>query len=150
MYISTRKGRSPRTGYIRVLDAQGTGLYQSLIGALQWAAAIGRFDIQTAVMTLSGFCIAPRRGHLDMVKRLYGNLSKMYHAAIRVCTDEPDYSDIPDVEHDCSMTVFGEPKEIKPDDALEPVGRFVTSPHYVDANLMHLLHLVNKTQTVSY
>jgi len=30
-------------------------LYQSMIGALQWVVTIGRFDIMTAVMTLSGF-----------------------------------------------------------------------------------------------
>jgi len=29
--------------------------YQSLIGALQWAVSIGRFDIMTSVMTLSSF-----------------------------------------------------------------------------------------------
>jgi hypothetical protein len=88
-------------------------------------------------MTLSGFRIAPRRGHLDRVKRIYGYLAKMRHAAIRVCTDEPDYSDIPDFEHDWSKTVYGELKEIKPDDAPAPLGRFVTSTHYVDATLMH-------------
>ena len=31
---------------------------------------LGRFDIGTAVMTLSRFRAAPRRGHLDRVKRI--------------------------------------------------------------------------------
>ena len=35
------------------LDAEWTQKYQSLIGALQWVVSIGRFDIQTSVMTLS-------------------------------------------------------------------------------------------------
>jgi hypothetical protein len=97
---------------------------------------------------------------LDRVKRLYGYLAKMRHAAIRARTDEPDYSDIPDFEHDWSKTVYRELKEIKPDDAPEPLGRFVTSTHYVDANLMHdvisgksvtgILHLVNKPPIDSY
>jgi hypothetical protein len=38
------------------LDTQGIVIYQSLmIGALQWVIIIGQFDVQTAVMTLSGF-----------------------------------------------------------------------------------------------
>jgi hypothetical protein len=38
-----------------ILDAKGIALCQSMIGALQWAATIGRFDFNTSVMTLSGF-----------------------------------------------------------------------------------------------
>jgi len=33
--------------------------YQSMIGALQWTISLGRFDICTAIMTLSCFHIAP-------------------------------------------------------------------------------------------
>ena len=36
------------------LDGNETQQYQSLIGAMQWAVSIGRFDITTAIMTLSG------------------------------------------------------------------------------------------------
>ena len=68
-------------------------MYQSLIGALQWVVSIGRFDIQTSVMTLSSFRSSPRRGHLDRVKRIYGYLSKMRNALIRIRTDEPDFLD---------------------------------------------------------
>jgi hypothetical protein len=38
--------------------------YQSMIGALQWIVTIGSFDIHTAIMTMSGFHMAPRVGHL--------------------------------------------------------------------------------------
>ena len=112
-----------------LLDGKGIETYQSMIGALQWAVTIGRFDINTAVMTLSGFRAAPRRGHLDRAKRIYGYLSKMRHGAIRVRTDEPDYSDIPDFDYDWSKTVYGEVEELKPEDALESLGRFVTMSH---------------------
>ena len=149
------KGDHPELDDSELLDAKGIEIYQSMIGALQWAVTIGRFDINTAVMTLSGFRVAPRRGHLDRAKRIYGYLAKMRHAAIRVRTDEPDYSDIPDFDYDWSKTVYGELEELKPDDAPEPLGKFVTMSHYVDANLMHdvlsgksvtgILHLVNKT-----
>jgi Fe2+ transport system protein B len=45
-----------------------------MIGALQWIVTIGRLDIHTAVMTMSGFCMAPRIGHLNGLKRIYGYL----------------------------------------------------------------------------
>ena len=94
------KGDHPEIDESELLDLQGIKLYQSLIGALQWAVTIGRFDIMTAVMTLSGFRVAPRQGHLDRVKRVYGYLSKMRHAAIRIRTEEPDFSDLPDLQLD--------------------------------------------------
>jgi hypothetical protein len=105
-------------------------------------------------MTLSGFRAAPRKGHLDRVKRIFGYLSKMRNAVIRVRTEEPDFSGLPNVEYDWSRTVYGAIEEIIPDDTPLPLGNFVTLTHYVDANLMHdlitgrsvtgILHLLNK------
>jgi len=79
----------------------------------------------------------------------------MRHAVIRIRTDEPDYSDIPHVEYDWAKSVYGEVKEVLPEDAPKPLGKFVTLTHFVDANLMHdlvtgrsvtgILHLINKT-----
>ena len=106
-------------------------------------------------MTMSGFRVAPRQGHLDRVKRICGYLAKMRNAMIRTRADEPDYSDLPDLEHDWSRSVYGELSEVLPTDAPLPLGNHVTLTHYVDANLMHdvitgrsvtgILHLVNKT-----
>jgi hypothetical protein len=106
-------------------------------------------------MTLSGFQIAPRHGHLDRVKRVYGYLAKMRHAALRIRTDEPDFSDLPNIEYDWEQTIYGKLVEELPQDAPKPCGKHVTLTHYVDANLMHdvitgrsvtgILHLVNKT-----
>jgi len=47
------------------LDEDGCKKYQSMIGSLQWAISLGRFDIATAVMTMSSFRAAPREGHLE-------------------------------------------------------------------------------------
>ena len=79
----------------------------------------------------------------------------MKNASIRVRTEEPDYSDLPDNTHDWTYTVYGKVEELLPVDAPEPLGNYVTLTHYVDANLMHdvatgrsvtgILHLVNKT-----
>jgi hypothetical protein len=58
--------------------------YQSMIGSLQWIVTIGRFDIHTAVMTMSGFRIAPRIGHLERLQSTYCYLSKMRFTSIRI------------------------------------------------------------------
>jgi hypothetical protein len=122
---------------------------------MQWAVSIGRIDITTAVMTLSGFRTAPRIGHLDRARRVYGYLYKMKYAMIRVRTEEPDYSDLPEQDFDWAYSVYGNVREVELTDAPEPLGKYVTLTHYVDANLFHdlitgrsvtgILHLVNKT-----
>ena len=60
----------PETDDSELLDEDGIQRYQSIIGSLQWAVSLGRFDITTAVMTMSGFRSAPRRGHLERAKRI--------------------------------------------------------------------------------
>ena len=62
------KGDHPELDNSEELDIKGIKLYQSLIGPLQWAIQIGRMDITTAVMTMSGFRASPRKGHLERVK----------------------------------------------------------------------------------
>jgi hypothetical protein len=67
--------------------------------------------VVTAVMTLSGFRVAPRIGHLDCLKRVCGLLCKMKHGFLRFHTDEPDYSMMDHMKYDWARTVYGEVKE---------------------------------------
>ena len=138
-----------------LLDDDGIHQYQSLIGVLQWTISLGRFDIATAVMTMSGFRTAPRVGHLERLKRVCGYLTKMKHGFIRVRTNPPDYSDLHASQYDWSRTVYGRVKEELPQDAPIPLGKPITLTSYVDANLHHdmatgrsvsaVLHFVNQT-----
>ena len=149
------KGDHPELDDTELLPLDGINQYQSLIGSMQWAVTIGRSDIQTAVMTMSSFRAAPRKGHLERVKRIYGYLAKFKDSTIRIRTEEPDYSDLPDPEYSWAYTVYGDSKEMIPEDAPPPKGKYVTITSYVDANLMHdmatgksvtgILHLLNKT-----
>jgi hypothetical protein len=75
-------GDHPEIDTSDLLDEKGIQPYQLLIGAMQWAVSIGRIDITTAVMTLSGFPTTPRVGYLDRAKRFYGYLYKMKYAMI--------------------------------------------------------------------
>jgi hypothetical protein len=138
-----------------ILDIEKVKIYQSMIGALQWVVQLGRFDIAPAVMTMSRFRAAPREGHLERVKRMYGYLSNMRHGYVRVRTEVPDYSHIPEKHYSWENTCYAGAKEILPNDAPTPKGRAVQLTSYVDANLYHdmisgrsltgILHMANKT-----
>mmetsp|Transcript_22839 Transcript_22839/g.34607 ORF Transcript_22839/g.34607 Transcript_22839/m.34607 type:complete len:177 (+) Transcript_22839:2770-3300(+) len=149
------KNDHPELDTSPLLGPQGITVYQSLVGSLQWAVSLGRFDIATSVMTMSSFRSAPRKGHLDRVKRICGYLWKMKNGVIRFRTNEPDYSEIPNVEYDWARSVYGVVREEIPTDAPPPLGNYVSFTHFVDANLYHcmltgrsvtgILHLVNQT-----
>ena len=149
------KGDHPELDTSELLDVEYTKIYQSLIGALQWTIQIGRLDIGTTTMTLSRFRAAPRLGHLERVKRLHGYLSKMKHAVIRIRTEQPDYSMLPDKLHEWHYTCYEGATEEIPKDAPPPKGKPVKTTSYWDANLYHdlisgrsvtgILHLANKT-----
>jgi hypothetical protein len=79
----------------------------------------------------------------------------MKHAIIRFRVGEPaDLSDLPEVEYDWELSVYGDVKEATPYDAPTPRGDRVTMIHYVDANLYHdlltgrsvtsILHILNQ------
>ncbi len=149
------KGDHPELDDTKELDLAGVSIYQSLIGSCQWVIQIGRLDITTAVMTMSRFRAAPREGHLERVKRIIGYLSKMRDAVIRINTEEPDYSHIPDRIYDWEHTVYAGAKEEIPEDAPKALGKPVLMTSFFDANLYHdlisgksvtgILHLFNKT-----
>ena len=130
-------GDHPEIDTSEFCDDRQTSQYQSLIGSLQWAISLCRFDISSAVMTLSSFRAKPRLGHLTRAKRIVGYVNQFRDAAIRFRTHEPDYSGIPEPVHEWDYSVYGEVDEIMPKDAPEPLGRAVQITHYVDANLYH-------------
>ena len=95
-------GEKPRTRYSsplekvdhpelensELLDETGIQHFQSL-GSLQWDISIGRIDIMTSVMTLSGFRSIPRQGHLDHAKQVVRYLSKMKKSCVTVFHNDP-------------------------------------------------------------
>jgi hypothetical protein len=72
----------PETDDTEVLDEAGIQRYQSLIGSLQWSVSLGRFDVTTAVMTMSCFHAIPRKGHLERAKRIICYLYQFKSAKI--------------------------------------------------------------------
>ena len=49
------KNDHPELDESEISDMDGQKQYQSMVGALQWVVSLGRFDIATAVMTMSQF-----------------------------------------------------------------------------------------------
>ena len=68
-----QKGDNPELDNSPFLNDKEKEIYQSLVGSNQWSVSIGRFNIQSAIMTISKFCSAPQRRHLDLdqMKRIY-------------------------------------------------------------------------------
>ena len=149
------KGDHPELDQSELVDAEGITQYQSMIGSLQWLVSLGRIDVFTATMTMSRFRVAPRKGHLNRLKRMYGYVKKMKDGYIRVRVNEPDYSNLPEQNFDWSESIYGNVKELLPDDAPPPRGKRVVLTTYVDANLFHdvitgrsvtaVLHIINQT-----
>ena len=110
-----------------------------MIGASQWLITLGRFDIATAVATLSRFRVAPRQGYLDRLKCIYGYIRSQPNGTICIRTEEPDYSQLVDVEYDWMYSVYGDVCELLPEDAPTPLGKPIVITTYVDANLYHCL-----------
>ena len=57
--------------------------YMCMIGQLQWAITLGRYNMLGHVMSISRFILTPKIRHLERMKRLYGYLAKTKHFAIR-------------------------------------------------------------------
>jgi hypothetical protein len=147
------KGGNPEVDTSEELDTEVIKKYQTMIGSLLLTVSLGRFDIQTATMTMSRFRAAPKQGHLDRLKWMYGYLRKYANAAIRVRVEEPDFSELPDQEFDWCETLYGKVEELLPTDAPKPLGKATATVDYTDANLQHetgravtgILHLLNHT-----
>ena len=149
-------GDSPELDTSVEVGPEDQQIYQSLIGALQWCITLGRFDIACAVMTMSRFRIAPRKGHLERVKRICGYLRKKDDGAIRFRTGIPANEQYYTMgNHDWMHTIYGDVSEEIAKDIPSPKGKPVRTTTFVDANLYHckitgrsvtgILHILNQT-----
>ena len=101
------------------------------------------------------FSTATRQGPMDRFKRIYSYAIRTGDYVIRLRTDEPDYSFLPDQDFDWTYTAYGDVHNILADDMPEPLGEAVVTTTTMDATLNHCLgygksltgclHFVNKT-----
>ena len=103
---------------------------------------------------MSRFRLAPKIGHLERMKRLYGYLSKTKFS-IRYRTKETNYSHLPEQEYGWSRTVYGNVNKEIPNDIPKLQGSRVITTTFLDSNLLHdivtgksvtaVLHFINTT-----
>ena len=154
------KNDHPELDISEILVGDMAAKYLTMVGQLQWLDTLGRVDIHAHVATNSRLRPAPRqdiwtdsRGFTPMPF-----WTKDY--AIRLRTDQPDYSFLPELAFDWTYSVYSYVQEFLPDDMLEPLGEAVTTTTTMDANLNHCLatgksltgclHFVIKTPVVLY
>jgi hypothetical protein len=111
------------------LDEEGRTKYQSLIGCLQWVVTLGRFDVACALMTMSRFQVAPRKGHLELLGNIFGYLRKYPDGAIRFHVNIPPHEDrFTPVKADWDRTVYGKAFEELPYNMPKPKGHWYDKP----------------------
>jgi hypothetical protein len=108
------KGDHPELDTSELCSSDQIAQYHPMLGVLQWIVTIGHFDSHTAAMTMSGFFMTPRVGHLNRLKCIYGCLLKMKLASIGIRTEESDYSDLPDNVPDWDILCLGQGTGVTP------------------------------------
>ena len=114
------KNDHPELDNTKLYNEEQITKYRCMIGQLQWAITLDRYDILAHVMSMSRFRLAPKIGYLERIKRLYGYLAKTKDFAIRYRTKEPDYSHLQKQEYKWTRTVYGNVKEEIPKDIPNP------------------------------
>ena len=147
-------GDHPEIDETDFLEGQDISIYQTMIGAMQWAVSLGRIDIFCATMTMSRFRGGPRKGHLERLKRVYQYLRNYKKTSIKFNTEVPDYSHYKVLNPDWGK-IYHPCKEEIPNNMPRAYGKPVRMTTFVDANLLHdkvtgrsatgIIHLVNKT-----
>ena len=129
-------GDHPEMDDSPLLNSDGIKQFQSMIGMLQWAVSIGRFDIHCAVMTMGSFRAMPREGHLKILKKIFAYLNQHKEAFITFNTEIPDYKKFK-IESFDWYNVYEDSTEELPPDMPNALGKPERINTFVDANLMH-------------
>ena len=114
--------------------------YRSMIGSLNWAITLGRFDIQYATGTMARYSMAPRDGHFKAVYRILGYLKHVagLNPRLLVSPKPADHSRYPCDDHaDAWETFYPGIKEDIPSNMPTPKGAPVTISIWVDADHAH-------------
>jgi hypothetical protein len=70
------EGAHPESDTSDFLSPDMATKYRAIIGSLNWAVILGRFDVMYATNTLARFSMGPRLGHIEAAKRILGYLKR--------------------------------------------------------------------------
>jgi hypothetical protein len=103
---------------------------------VNWVIILGGFDIQYATQALSRFSMAPREGHMDAMKRVFGYL-KIPKGWLVIDPGYRDNSKYQVAEYENWKEFYPDAEEQLPDHMPTPYGRKVRIMVYVDADHAH-------------
>jgi hypothetical protein len=127
----------PETDDTPLIDDRGASIYRGLIGSANWAVTLGRFDIQYATQMMSRFSMAPREGHLEAMKRVFGYLKKFPKGKIVVDPSYRDHSAFEISSYQNWKQFYPDAHEELPYDMPTPFGKKARITVYVDADHAH-------------
>ena len=97
---------------------------------------LGRFDIHYAINTLSRYSGAPREGHMEAVRRVFGYLKKFNKGRIIIDDSYPEVK-APPMEENRWNEMYPDAEIENPKDMPEPRGKKARIMAYVDADHAH-------------
>ena len=121
------------------LNNEDGSKYRSIIGSLNWAITLGRFDIQYATSTMARFNCAPRMGHMKGVIRIVGYLKKVASLKPRLLVNpsSPRHEKYPSQDHGTWEEFYPEAIEEIPPDMPTSRGKEMKVTIWVDADHAH-------------
>ena len=125
----------PELEMTELLSPPEISKYKSLIGSGNWLITLGRFDIQYAISTLSQYSMAPRKGHMLALHRVFGYLHRYPDGMIPIDIGSPPIRDKAIITKGQNWIEFyPDAEEDIPHDMLEQLGNEATLTVYVDAD----------------
>ena len=126
----------PETDDTPLLDPMRASIYRGYIGSGNWMITLGRFDIHFAINTLSRYSGAPREGHMEAVRRVFGYLKKFNKGRIIIDDSYPEVK-APPMEENRWSEMYPDAEIENPKDMPEPRGKKARIMAYVDADHAH-------------
>ena len=110
--------------------------YRSFIGSANWLITLGRFDIAYATSNLARYSNAPRKGHFEATKKIFGYLRTFPQAALYLDMTTPPIRETAKFSNEAETwgEFYPDAGEDIPDDMPFPVRPTVSITCYVDAD----------------
>ena len=127
----------PELDQTDLLDEDSISKYRMLIGSLNWAVTLGRFDVMFPAVIMARYSSMPREGHLKVCLRIFGYLKYHQKGTIRFDTSRPEIQGVElETEYNWSQ-LYPEAREKIPEDAPEALGESVKTWLMWDADHAH-------------
>jgi hypothetical protein len=108
--------------------------YRMMVGTLNWLVTLGRWDVHYAAQTFARYSQAPRQGHIDALRRVFGYLKHFPKRSTIYDARMPTHRDDLVTKYDGWKEMYPDAKEEMPPGMPEPKGNPVRISAYFDAD----------------